>query len=91
MKKTDIIDDDGNLLPPPDPSSPVAQFIYLIEYGRTRGFVIGPHVQIGDLIVEVRDMRQAAQMARDRQQGTPDLVPGSDFATLLTPSQRGDE
>lgn len=86
-RKIDIVDDDGNELPPPDPGSPVAQIIYLLEYGRKRGFMIGPRVQVGDAIVEVRDLRQAAAHARDQRDALPDIEPGSDMAILLGPSE----
>lgn len=51
-------DDDGNDLPVPPADSDVGQLIYLLEYGRQRGFRIGPTVQIGNLIVQVNDLRQ---------------------------------
>lgn len=51
-------DEEGNDLIPPDPSSQVYQLIYLLEYGRKRGFRIGPTLQIGDVIVQVRDLRE---------------------------------
>ncbi len=86
-KKNEVIDDDGNVLSPPEPGSPVAQIIYLLEYARARGFRIGPSVQVSDTIVQVRDLRQEATMTREQKQSTPDLVPGSDMAVLL----RGDE
>lgn len=82
-RKIDIVDDDGNALTPPEPDSPVAQIIYLLEYGRSRGFIIGPRVQIGDTIVEVRDHRQAVMLHREHKTGEPELVPGSDMATVL--------
>jgi hypothetical protein len=86
-KKIEIVDDDGNELPPPEPGSPVAQIIYLLEYGRKRGFRIGPRVQVADTIVEVADLRQAAATAREAG-GGPELPPGSDMAILL--AQEGD-
>lgn len=52
-------DDDGNELTPPSPDSDIGQLIYLLEYGRQRGFRIGPRVQIGDVVLEVADLRQA--------------------------------
>jgi hypothetical protein len=51
-------DDDGNPLPVPDSKSEVGQLIYLLEWGRLRGFRLGPTIQVGDLIVQVRDLRQ---------------------------------
>lgn len=82
MRKVEIVDDDGNVIAPPEPGSPVAQIIYLLEYGRTRGFLIGPRVQVGDTVLEVRDLRQAAAHAENRR-SEPDLVPGSPMAVLL--------
>ncbi len=53
----EVVDDDGNTIPQPPADHPVMTIIYLIEYGRKRGFRIGPTVQVGDTIVQVRDMR----------------------------------
>lgn len=50
-------DDDGNNLTPPKADSDVGQLIYLLEWGRQRGFQIGPTIQIGTVIVQVRDQR----------------------------------
>ncbi len=79
--KTEIIDEHGNVLPPPEPGSPVANVIYLLEYGRKRGFCVGPTIQVGDTIVQVRDLRQEAQMKKDSS--APELEPGSDMSVLL--------
>lgn len=54
-----VIDDDGNIIPPPPPESDVGQLIYLLEWARTREFVVGPVVKIGELQVQVADLRQA--------------------------------
>ena len=51
-------DDEGNPLGVPDPKSDAGQLIYLLEWARLRGFRLGPTVQIGDLIVQVTDLRQ---------------------------------
>lgn len=80
-KKTEVLDDDGNVIPMPAPESPVMAIVWLLEYGRTRGFRIGPRVQVGDTTIEVKDLRQEAAHAGDGDR--PDLVPGSDMATLL--------
>lgn len=82
-KKDEVIDDDGNALPPPAPDSPVAQIMYLLEWGRLRGFQIGPRVQVGDTIIETVDLRQRASLIKDQRSGQPDLVPGTDMYTLL--------
>lgn len=50
--------EDGEFLSPPDPSSPVGQLIYLIEWARLRGVRIGPVVEIGDLKLQIQDLRQ---------------------------------
>ena len=68
-RSNDVIDDDGNLIAPPPPDHPVMAVLYLLEYGRKRGFRIGPTVQVGDTIVQVRDMR----LKEDRPApGTPE-------------------
>ncbi len=56
-REKEVTDDDGNVIPPPPPDSPVIAIVWLLEYGRKRGFRIGPTVQVGDTIVQVRDMR----------------------------------
>lgn len=76
-----MIDDDGNIVAPPPPDSPVAQIVWLLEYGRKRGFRIGPTVQIGDTIVQVADLRQKAQTQPNTTM--PDLEPDSDMAQVL--------
>jgi hypothetical protein len=63
--KFDVIDDNGNIINPPDMTSDVGQIIYLLEYCRKREFMIGPTVQVGDVIVQVRDLRQVAKMRQD--------------------------
>ena len=49
---------DGHPLPQIDPSTDVAQLIYLLEYARARGYRVGPTIQVGGLTVQVRDLRQ---------------------------------
>ena len=82
-KRHEVIDDDGNALPPPEPGSPVAQIIYLLEYGRLRGFRIGPRVQIGDAVAEVLDLRQQIQITKAQKDEHRDIVPGSDMDVVL--------
>jgi hypothetical protein len=79
----DVLDDDGNVIAPPPPEHPVMAVIYLLEYGRKRGFKIGPTVQVGDTIVQVADLRQAARQAENAQNNRSDLDPDSDMAVLL--------
>ncbi len=81
-KKTEIIDDDGNELAPPEPGSPIANIIYLLEYGRRRGFRIGPTVQVNDVIVQVSDLRQENEAAR-QVRGPASLEDDPDMAVLL--------
>lgn len=83
-KQDDIIDDDGNALAPPEPGSPVANIIYLLEYGRKRGFQIGPIVRVDGTAMQVRDLRQAAATAKE-QRPAPDLALDPDMALLLGP------
>lgn len=82
-KKREVIDEEGNVMAPPEPGSPVAQIIYLLEYGRRYGFRIGPRVQVGDTIAEVLDLRQQIQVSKAQNDRLPDLVPGTDMHTLL--------
>lgn len=53
--KNELIDTEGNVIPPPDASSDVARLIYLLEYCRHRRFRLGPIVQVGDVVVNVVD------------------------------------
>lgn len=87
MRKTEVIDDDGNTLLPPDSDSDVSHVIYLLEYCRKRGFRIGPIVRIGNIGVQIRDLRQEAQLTNDQKDVIPDLAPGSDMALLLGPDE----
>lgn len=52
------IDEHGNPLLEVDPNSMCGQLVALLEYGRRRGFRIGPFVQIGDVRLQVQDLRQ---------------------------------
>lgn len=69
MKPTGPIDsdEDGNAVPVPPAESDLAQLIQLLEYGRKRGFRIGPTVQIGKLTVQVADLRQTEGTMRDME------------------------
>lgn len=86
-KKTEVIDDDGNEWAPPEPGTPIAHVIYLLEYGRKRGFRIGPTVQVGDTIVQVADLRQQAAISSAHSKDEPEIHPGSDMAVLLGGSE----
>ena len=85
-RRHEIIDDDGNVLQPPEPGTDAAHAIYLLEYGRKRGFRIGPTLKVGEVLLQVADLHQAAQQSREDH--VPDLDPESDMATLLGPSAR---
>ena len=83
-KKVEIIDDKGDVMSPPEPGTDAAHVIYLLEYGRKRGFQIGPMLKIGAIELQVHDTRQANQLAQAQRAGTaPDLTAGSDMHTLL--------
>lgn len=69
----DIIDDDGNIIAPPPPDSPVAHIVWLLEYGRKRGFRIGPTVQVGDTIVQVQDMRLKMELDKPTNATEPSI------------------
>jgi hypothetical protein len=83
-RRTEVIDPEGNTMPPPEPGTPMAQAIYLLEYGRLRGFRIGPTIQIGDVILQVSDLRQQVQVQKaQKADAPPDIEEGSDMAVLL--------
>lgn len=82
-KQDEILGDDGNALPPPEPGSDLASAIYLLEYGRKRGFRIGPQIQVGGIILQVRDIRQEAQLGAAQHDAASDLDPESDMAVIL--------
>ena len=58
-------DEDGNVVPVPPAESDLAQLIQLLEYGRRRGFRIGPTVKIGQLVTQVQDLRQTEGTGQD--------------------------
>lgn len=60
-------DEDGNVVPVPPADSDLAQLIQLLEYGRRRGFRIGPTVKIGQLVTQVQDLRQTEGTTRDME------------------------
>jgi hypothetical protein len=79
-KRIEVLDDEGNVIAPPGPETPVGQIVWLLEYARQRDFQI-PMVQVGDTIVTVTDLRQARVQKSNGKQ--PDLQPGSDMALVL--------
>jgi hypothetical protein len=80
-RRHEITDEDGNELAPPEPGTDAANIIYLLEYARRRGFRIGPTLKVGETVLQVVDLRQAAQQAQP--DAAPDVEPGSDMAVLL--------
>lgn len=69
MKK-ELIDSEGNVIPPPDAATDVAQVIYLLEYCRQRNFIVGPHVQVGDVVVQVKDPTLLDKRGENAEQKT---------------------
>lgn len=55
-----LFDEDGNWLPELDPNSDLVKIIFLAEWARKRGFTIGPYVQIGNVTLQIKDLRQFA-------------------------------
>lgn len=82
-KRTEVLDDAGNIIAPPEPGSPIAQIVWLLEYARKRDFHI-PKVQIGDTVVHVTDLKQTQAGGQERI--TQDLDPESDMGKILIPS-----
>jgi hypothetical protein len=83
-KVTEVLDDDGNVIAPPPPESPVAQAVWLLEYARKRRFAI-PKITIGEVTIFATDLDQIASAGRDAPE--PDLDDESDMAMVLR-SQR---
>src|SRR5678810_422079 len=65
VMKRPPIDIDGNPLAPPRADSDVADLIYLLEYARRNDYRVGPMIQIGRTIVQVRDLRQDESGAKE--------------------------
>lgn len=55
MKKFELLDTDGNVISMDNVSTDVKSLIYLLEYARKREFVLGPTVQVGNVIAQVKD------------------------------------
>lgn len=51
-------DSDGNPVFDVDPASSSGQLVALLEWARRRGFRLGPTIKIGDLVLQVQDLRQ---------------------------------
>ena len=61
-------DEAGDPVDAPSPNTAVGEAIaaikQLMEWGRRRKFQIGPEVQVGDVVIRIRDLRQAEAMAK---------------------------
>lgn len=51
-------DEQGDPVPVPPAGSDLAALIQLLEYGRRKGFLIGPAIRVGSIVLQVRDLRQ---------------------------------
>ena len=69
VKKIEIVDDDGDVVPPPTADTDVAQLIYLLEYCRKREFLIGPTVQVGSVVVQVQDPGLRKRLGKEDDPG----------------------
>lgn len=54
-----------------EPTSDVAQLVWLLEVARQRGYRIGPQVQIGTLTLMVEDLRQTEGRAKNPADDDP--------------------
>lgn len=64
----------------PHHDDPVHALLYLADQCRARGYALGPHVELGDLKVQFRDLRQA-KIEGVRAEVGDDMPP--DFAKVL--------
>jgi hypothetical protein len=78
-----LLDDAGNVIPPPNADTDVGKLIYLLEYCRSRKFVLGPLVQIGEVVVQVKD----SMLERDKNERTSEVM-SDDMRQLL--NEEGD-
>lgn len=53
-------------MPELPPTDPVRRAIHLLEYARRQDFRIGPTLIVGDVRIEVEDIRQALRTERHR-------------------------
>lgn len=70
--KRKLANADGEYLPDIDPTSDVVKVVYLLEWARARGFKVGPAVQVGDVILQVQDLRQI-EGRQSRDEPTRDI------------------
>ena len=85
--KHEVVDEDGNVLPPPEPGTDAANAIYLLEYARKRGFRLGPVIRVGAIEMQVLDLRQQMQLGSMQKDQYRDLEPGSDMALVMGESE----
>jgi hypothetical protein len=79
-------DQEGDPVPQPAKESDLADLIQLLEYGRRKGFRVGPMVRIGKITVQVSDLRQRGSAGEDTitelsigdMVGVPDYFPGQE-------------
>lgn len=76
-------DEDGDPVPQPAENSDLRDLIQLLEYGRARGFRIGPAVRVGKLAVQVTDLRQ--------REGKPDQDESPDPGVWVEHGYQPDE
>lgn len=57
-------DENGDPVPVPSQDTAVGEAVaaiqQLMEWARKRGYSIGPEVQVGDVVLRIRDLRQSA-------------------------------
>lgn len=61
-------DEAGDPVVAPSPETAVGEAVaaikQIMEWGRKRGFQIGPEVQVGEVVIRIRDLRQAKDLAK---------------------------
>jgi hypothetical protein len=67
-------DEHGNPVLEVDPLSSAGQLVALLEWARRRNFKLGPMVKIGDVMVQVTDMRQEPGHRMPDEQLDPDVA-----------------
>jgi hypothetical protein len=72
------LDDDGNPVPQPAADSDVRDLQQLMEWGRMKGYRIGPAVRIGKITVQIADVRQT-----EGRRSAEDDEPDDDFKTVM--------
>jgi hypothetical protein len=67
-------DENGNPVLEVDPLSSAGQLVALLEWARRRNFKLGPMVKIGDVMVQVTDLRQEPGRRAPEEQLDPDVA-----------------